>query len=71
MINTLRDNSNKNTNKSIQEKAKGSTGDDEEGKDEAGDGKPPDTIPMPPSFYNDDVERWQKKFKEAHKERDQ
>ena len=40
--------------KSVQEKAKG--GEEEEGKDD-GPEKPPETVPMPPSFYSDAVEK--------------
>lgn len=69
LINTLRDNSHaKYGNKS--ETKKVGSGEDEEGKEDAGPDKPPETIPMPPSFYNDAVDKWQKKYERVIKDRD-
>jgi len=32
--------------------------------------KPMETIPMPPSFYDEDISKWKKKFTKAIKDRD-
>jgi len=74
LINTLRD---------FKEKEKtenGSTGADKKSKGKAGSSmkrqesmntsKPAETVPNPPSFYDDDMEKWKKKFHRCQKERD-
>jgi hypothetical protein len=42
--------------------------DDEGAKDDVP--KAIETVPNPPSFYYDDIEKWNKKFKQHIKERD-
>jgi hypothetical protein len=32
--------------------------------------KPQETVPNPPSFYEDDIEKWKKKFSKALKDRE-
>lgn len=38
--------------------------------DKAGEGRAMETVPNPPSFYEDDIQKWQKKFANHINERD-
>lgn len=70
LINTLRDNSVKGglePHNSVKNAAKA---DDEEGTKEGSQKPIESTIPNPPSFYYDDIEKWNKKFAKHIRERD-
>lgn len=45
-------------------------GDDDENKEAQDQGKPAETIPNPPSFYYNDMEKWKAKFANHIKQRD-
>ena len=73
LINTLRENSNKKDSESGGSKQAHSTiGEDKDANEKTSDlnTKPMETICMPPSFYDDDIEKWKKKFVRSIKERE-
>ena len=65
LINTLRIN---DKGQSPFSTLKSQAGEDEEGKED--NKKTIDTVPNPPSFYYNDMEKWNKKFEKHIKERD-